>query len=136
MIARASDAGTPAGWVAGDEVYGNDPQLRQRLRERGLGHVLGVARDRRIRTHAGTRRAIDLAVTLPASMWQTRSAGPGSKGHRRYDWALVHIDDPDPRGEHRLLIRRARRTGELAFYRCWTPEPVPAAALVRVAGMG
>jgi SRSO17 transposase len=106
MIARALDAGTPAGWVAGDEVYGNDPQLRHRLRERGLGHVLGVARDHRIHTHAGTRRAIDLAVTLPPSVWQTRSAGPGSKGHRWYDWALVHIDDPDPRGEHRLLIRR------------------------------
>lgn len=135
MIARTLDAGTPAGWVAGDEVYGNDPQLRHRLRARGLGYVLGVARDHRIGTHAGTRRAIDLAVTLPASVWQTRSAGPGSKGHRWYEWAVVHIDDPDPRGEHRLLIRRARRTGELAFYRCWTPEPVPAAALVRVAGM-
>ena len=85
---------------------GNDPQLRARLRARGLGHVLGVARDHGIGTLAGTRRAIDLAVTLPASVWQTRSAGPGSKGHRWYEWALVHIDDPDPRGEHRLLIRR------------------------------
>jgi SRSO17 transposase len=135
MITRVLDAGTPAAWVAGDEVYGNDPQLRQLLRERGIGHVLAVARDHRVRTHAGTRRAIDLAVTLPASVWQTRSAGPGSKGHRWYEWALVHIDEPDPPGEHRLLIRRNRRTGELAFYRCWTPDPVPIGALVRVTGM-
>src|SRR5262245_64503700 len=28
MLARALDAGVPAGWVAGDEVYGNDPALR------------------------------------------------------------------------------------------------------------
>jgi SRSO17 transposase len=25
MVGRALDAGTPAGWVTGDEVYGNDP---------------------------------------------------------------------------------------------------------------
>ena len=32
------------------------------------------------------------------------------------------------------LVRRNRRTGELAFYRCWTPRPVLLATLVRVAG--
>ena len=31
MIARALDAGTPVSWVAGDEVYGNDPGLRTEL---------------------------------------------------------------------------------------------------------
>jgi hypothetical protein len=33
-----------------------------------------------------------------------------------------------------LLVRRNQRTGELAFYRCWMPHPVPLATLVRVAG--
>jgi SRSO17 transposase len=37
MIARALDDGTPAGWVAGDEVYGNDPNLRADLHGRGIG---------------------------------------------------------------------------------------------------
>jgi SRSO17 transposase len=134
MIERALDADTPASWVAGDEVYGNDPTLRNKLRERGIGFVLAVARDHRVHTHAGVRRAIDLAVTVPHTMWQTRSAGPGSKGHRWYAWALVDVDDAEP-GEHRLLIRRNLRTGELAFYRCWSPDEVPLAALVRVAGM-
>jgi len=134
MIDRALDAGVPARWVAGDEVYGNDPRLRESLQEHGVAHVLAVARDHRIRTHAGPRRAIDLAVTLPATVWQTRSAGPGSKGKRWYAWALVHIDDDGP-GEHRLLIRRNLRTGEHAFYRCWTSKPVAISALVRVAGM-
>jgi hypothetical protein len=36
---------------------------------------------------------------------------------------------------HMLLIRRNPSTGELAFYRCWSPRPVPLATLVRVAGM-
>jgi SRSO17 transposase len=135
MITRALDAGTPAGWVAGDEVYGNDPALRQLLRERGIGHVLAVARDHRIATHAGTHQAIEVAASLPATGWETRSAGAGSKGHRWYEWALIHIDQPDQPGEHRLLIRRNRRTRELAFYRCWTANPVPLAAMIRVAGL-
>ena len=82
MIERALDAGAPASWVAGDEVYGSDPALRAMLHDRGLGYVLAVARDHRVRTHAGIRRAVDLAVTLPASVWPTRSCGNGSKGHR------------------------------------------------------
>jgi hypothetical protein len=32
------------------------------------------------------------------------------------------------------LIRRNRTTGELAFYLCWSPRPVPLHTLVRVAG--
>jgi SRSO17 transposase len=135
MIAAAVDAGIPAGWVAADEVYGNDPALRSMLEGRGVGYVLAVARDHRVRTHAGTRRAVDLPVTLPASVWQTHSAGKGSKGHRWYAWALIHIDETDLPGQHRLLIRRNLRTGELAFYRCWSPIQVSLAAFVRVAGM-
>ena len=33
-----------------------------------------------------------------------------------------------------LLFRRNRRTGELAFYRCYAPDAVPLRELVRVAG--
>ncbi len=32
------------------------------------------------------------------------------------------------------MIRRNRKTGELAYYRCSTPRPTPLAVLVRVAG--
>jgi hypothetical protein len=120
--------------VAGDEVYGNDPALRAMLHQRGVGYVLAVACDHRVRTHAGIRRAVDLAVTLPTSVWQTRSCGNGSKGHRWYAWAIVDLDDQDVPGQSRLLIRRNRRTGELAFYRCYSPTPVPVGAFVAVAG--
>jgi SRSO17 transposase len=34
MIGRALDAGTPAAWVTGDEVYGADPHLRADLERR------------------------------------------------------------------------------------------------------
>jgi len=35
----------------------------------------------------------------------------------------------------RLRYNRNRSTGELAFYRCWSPRPVTLAALVTVAGL-
>lgn len=43
MISRALDAGTPAAWVTGDEVYGADPGLRADLQARRIGYVLAVA---------------------------------------------------------------------------------------------
>ena len=104
------------------------------LHDRALGYVLAVARDHRVHTHAGVRRAVDLAVTLPSSVWQTRSCGNGSKGHRWYAWAMVDLDDQDVPEQFRLLIRRNRRTGQHAFYRCYFPTPVPLGAFVAVAG--
>jgi len=84
-------------------------------------------------------RADALAALVPAGAWQCISAGRGAKGYRLDDWAFVQLDhcDGDPAdraGEHWLLIRRNPTTGELAFYRCWMPRPVPLAILVRVAG--
>src|SRR5215208_3169079 len=42
MLARALDAGVPASWVTGDEVYGACPRLRAWLEGRGIGYVLAV----------------------------------------------------------------------------------------------
>ncbi len=141
MITRAVAAGVPAGWVAGDEVYGADPRLRAVIRGHRLGYVLQIAANRRVPTHAGPLRVDQLPTLLPPKAWQVRSAGPGSKGPRNYSWAWVAIDpeatgnpeETDP-GEHHVLIRRNDTTGELAYHRCWTPTPVPLARLVAVAG--
>ena len=48
MITRALDAGVPAAWVAGDEVYGANPGLRAELEARQNGYVLAVACDYRV----------------------------------------------------------------------------------------
>ena len=93
MIARALDAGTPAAWVAGDEVYGADPGLRADLERRQAGYVLAVARSHRRSPPAPAPvRADKLAAALPRSAWQRYSAGPGAKGHRYYDWAWISIE--------------------------------------------
>jgi SRSO17 transposase len=133
MIARALDAGTPARWVAGDEVYGADPGLRTGLEDRQVGYVLAVAKAHHVQTGARACRADQIAARLPRSAWQRYSAGAGAKGHRYYDWAWVSIS-PGRSGCHWLMIRRCRRTRELAFYRCYSPRPVPLATLVNVAG--
>ncbi|SCG14841.1 SRSO17 transposase [Micromonospora echinofusca] len=141
MITDALDAGVPAGWAAADEAYGNSAAFRAGLREHEIGYVLAVSRSHLVPLDGGkTRvRADRVAGDLPATAWQRRSAGAGSKGPRFYDWAWlddVCTDaDPDDDGRHSLLIRRNTTTGELAFYRCWTPRPATLAQLVRVAGI-
>jgi SRSO17 transposase len=134
MITRTLDAGAPASWVAGDEVYGADPGLRADLETRQAGYVLAVAKSHPVNAGAGSCRADQLASRLPRSAWQLYSAGEGAKGHRYYDWAQASIE-PGRHGHRWLLIRRNRRTRELAFYRCYSPRYVPLAALVKVAGL-
>jgi SRSO17 transposase len=141
MLARTLDAGVPAGWVAGDEVYGADPGLRTQLETRRVGYVLAIAGNRRLPTAAGLLRADVLAAALPRRAWQRLSAGPGAKGQRYYDWAWLELPAParpdaddSGAGCWWLLIRRSRHTGELAFYRCYAPAPVRLIQLVAVAG--
>ncbi len=133
MIGRFLDAGHSVSWVAGDEVYGGNPKLKSALQERGVGYVLAVACSADVTTGAGKCGADALVAKVPKRAWQKLSAGAGAKGHRFYDWAIIGLVEPRP-GSHQLLIRRNRITGELAFYRCWSPAAVPTATLVRVAG--
>lgn len=80
MVERALDAGLPAGWVAGDEVYGGDPKLARRLEalsdarvEQGLagvGYVLAISTTRKLPiTATTTRTASRIAADLPKRAW-------------------------------------------------------------------
>jgi len=134
MLGRALDAGTPAAWVTGDEVYGADPGLRADLERRRVGYVLAVATSHQVTTAAGPCQARTIAARLPRRAWQRYSAGEGARGYRYYDWAWLAIDPGRP-GHRHLLIRRNRRTRELAFYRCYSPRQVPLPILVKIAGI-
>jgi len=153
LIERARDAGVPAGWVTADEVYGADPRLARALEERGIGYVLAIAGHRRLPVDvASVRTAAQIAADLPRCAWQVRSAGAGAHGPRRYAWAWIELHPrtaaparrprPDEQPEQpqfpqevwSLLVRRNLTTGELAFYRCYTPTPTTLALLVTVAG--
>ncbi|NRQ32956.1 IS701 family transposase [Nonomuraea sp. NN258] len=131
MIERVLAAGVPFGWVTADEAYGDNGPLRRYLEEHQVGYVLAVSRAHQITTGAGKVRADVMAAKVPKSGWQRLSCGPGAKGERRYDWALIATAGP----AHRLLIRRSlSNPTDLAFYLCHTPRPVPLQRLVQVAG--
>ena len=114
MISRAIEAGVPAGWVAGDEVYGADPALRATVRGHQLGYVLQVAANRRVPTDAGPMCADALAATVPDSAWQAHSAGAGSKGHSKPHTksrkAALTVERLSPRvkGRHESDVPRRR----------------------------
>ncbi|MFI6910503.1 IS701 family transposase [Nonomuraea sp. NPDC050394] len=131
MIGRALAAGVPFGWVTADEAYGDNGPLRRYLEDQQISYVFAVSRAHQIATGVGKVRADVMAVKVPKSGWQRLSCGPGAKGERRYDWALIATDSP----ARRLLIRRSlSNPRDLAFYLCHTPRPVPLQRLVEVAG--
>jgi SRSO17 transposase len=141
MLARALDAGVPAAWVTGDEVYGGDRRLRDDLEARRRPYVLAVKRNEYVpvpdRAGRGWPVAADeAAVGLGPDAWQHLSAGDGAKGPRMYDWARVTLVGPGPPGwAHWLLVRRSRtdRTA-LAYYIGAGPTDTALATLARVAG--
>lgn len=76
MVARALDAGVHAGWVAGDEVYGQSPDLRAEVESRQVGYVLAVACSHRVTLGTGVHRADQVAATLPTRAWCSPRPGP------------------------------------------------------------
>lgn len=139
MIGRALDAGVPAGWVTGDEVYGQHARLRMMLEEREMPYVLAVPVNQRVITKVDGKitelRADALTRQLPAQAWKKISAGNGAKGRRMYDWARAPIRPLEDDGGYWLLARRnPTDPDDLAYYLCHGPESTPLRELVRVAG--
>jgi hypothetical protein len=54
---------------------------------------------------------------------------PRQQGSRLYSWLLIDIASALP-GHEWIMVRRNDSTGELAYYRCWSPQPVPLRTLV------
>ncbi|WP_425465293.1 IS701 family transposase [Nonomuraea diastatica] len=135
MVLAALQAGVPARWVTGDEVYGQDPRLRAALEERRMGYVLAIAGNRRVELEGVQVNAAEVAARVADRHWHRYRAGQGAKGPRWYAWAWAHIDENATNGYRWLLIRRNLTTGELAFYRCYAPTRQPLIALVKIAGV-
>jgi SRSO17 transposase len=131
MLQRALDAGVPARWMTADSVYGSNSQFRHFLESRPLAYVLGVTNDYPL--HPDT--ASMLADQLPPQAWQRRSTGAGSKGPRRYDWALhqLYLDDRGWR-HWRLVRRQISAPHQRACYRVFAPADITLEQMVAVAG--
>lgn len=137
MLRRAWAAGVPMAWVTGDEVYGNDPCLRDVIAHAGRRYVLAVgantpvwttrpatvepnpakgARGRpstRVRLAADAPRALTVKTVTaawPSSAWQRLAVHDGEKGPIEYDWAAMRVVDSRqrlPAGDVWLLARRS-----------------------------
>lgn len=140
MLQRAKDAGFRPAWTVGDAVYGSDPGLRAALEAWRWPYVLGVRSTQPVRlaAHGGwsEQTAGAVAATLPATAWRRISAGEGTKGPRRFDWAAVPLG---PRtattGHHTLLVRRALTDpDDTALFLVFHTRPTTLADMVAAAG--
>jgi len=107
MIGRALDAGTPAAWVTGDEVYGADPGLRASLKRAADRIRAGRGQEphggRQCRAGPGGRPGREAAApVLAAAVGRGRRQGPplvrlGLDCHRaRPPWMPLAADPPQP----------------------------------------
>jgi SRSO17 transposase len=104
-----------------------------------MGYVMAVRANHVLTT--GPARAVTAAAAarmIPHQAWHRMRTGSGTKGTRHYDWAMLEVASDDTPGGHDgghsvLLARRHRYTGQLSYYRCWTPGPVPLSRLIAVA---
>ena len=139
MLKRALEAGVPASWVTGDEVYGSDRRLRLWLEQEQMSHVLAIKSTEPLWTDPGFAQvgAAALAAEVPPDQWVRLSAGDGAKGPRLYDWTGVPIRPlKEPGKGYWLLVRRSiAKPEELAYYVCFGPVETAIEELVRVAGM-
>jgi SRSO17 transposase len=134
MITAAADAGVPFAWAAADEVYGRGARLREACEKNNKGYVVAVPVNFQVRLPSGRKATVAAVARLvPAAAWETRSCGPGCKGHRDYAWAWAATASP----RHQVLIRRSLSDpSDLAFFYCHAPagRPVSLPVLVSVAG--
>jgi SRSO17 transposase len=134
MIAGAAGAGVPFGWVAGDEVYGRSSKLREACEKERKGYVLAIPVNFAVTLPSGRKATVAaVARLIPATAWETRSCGPGCKGHRDYEWAWAATAS----SRHWVLIRRSLSDpSDLVFFYCHAPQgrPVSLPVLIRVAG--
>ena len=135
MIERAQQAGVPFQWVTGDEVYGNDGQMRRWLEGRKISFVLAVSSQYRVFYEGARRWASEIATLLPQEEWKRLSAGAGTKGERLYDWALLPLGEVDEERQRWLLFRRSiSDPTDLAYYLVSAPRKTRLEVMVKVAG--
>jgi SRSO17 transposase len=135
MLERAFAAGVPTQWVGGDCIYGAE-DLRRWLEAHGRAYVLAVTSTHPIWEQGEQLSVAEVVKRHPELGWVRLSAGEGSQGPRRYDWAWIRLPYPGAPGmAHWLLLRRSLSLPEeYAYYRAYGPEATTLPELVAVAG--
>jgi SRSO17 transposase len=163
MLEAAWERGVPMAWVTGDEAYGDQPTLRDRIAAQHLKYVLAVSANTfgwesapailppsaetggRPRTHPRlapdappAQTVAQIVAEWPAEQWHRLPIAAGEKGPRIYDWAYERIvvrRDGLPGESVWLLARRSiTKPNEIAYYLSNAPEETPLLELAQVAG--
>lgn len=162
MLEHAWQQGVPMRWVAGDEVYGDAPELRDAIARHGKLYVLGVRSHKPVwterpaviepqaqeRGRPGTkvRLAEDappativaaVVAAWPERRWQRLTVAEGEKGLVTYDWAcqrIVESSNGSPGRDAWLIARRSRNDAqEIAYYLSNAPVETPLLQMAQVA---
>jgi SRSO17 transposase len=162
MLEHVWAQGVPMEWVTGDEIYGDDTRLRDRVAQ-AKKYVLAVSantpvwresqpvvapgkgqkgrprKEPRLANGAAAWEPVSAVVAgLASQAWKRLAVGQGEKGPRLYDWARVRIFEkrgavPGPQAW--LLARRSvTDPTELAYYLSNAPHSTPLRTLAEVAG--
>lgn len=162
MLEHAWEQGVPMRWVAGDEVYGNAPYLREHIAAHHRLYVLAVScatpvwverpsveeptRDTGGQPRTCIRLAEDappattvaaLVAAWPEGQWERLTVAEGEKGPRTYDWGRARVVESRnvlPGPDAWLLARRsiADQT-DIAYYLSNAPMETSLLALAQVA---
>jgi len=91
LYRRLRDNGVKFNYAAGDEVYGRSDALRWDHERNQEAYAYFVPRDFRVQVPGkGNMKADDLLEHADPP-FEERSAGPGQKGMRYYEWALIGL---------------------------------------------
>ena len=140
MLKRAFKAGVPSKWVAGDEVYGNNLELRRWLERNKHPFVLVLASNQCVMWWTLRQMPVSkLMSEMYPSNWERKSVGAGSKGEREYDWVWMSLPSRGqriPKGFGRWVLFRRSITNpeEIAYYLVFGPEKASFQELTEVAG--
>jgi SRSO17 transposase len=102
QLRRVRELGVNISFGGGDEVYGRYGKLLRDHEHNGEAYAYFVPRNQKVKTRGRKSSRVDELLELADCKFEERSAGPGVKGHRYYEWAMIEIL---PKG-HYLLIRR------------------------------
>lgn len=92
MIERAVAAGMPFAWFTVDEVFGQNPGLRDWLQEQDIAYVMATHNDDEVPAGLHTLSPVkDMIAAIRPGAWQRLSCGDGAHGPRVYDWAWTPI---------------------------------------------
>ena len=135
MLGRAFEAGFKPEWVLGDEVYGDNRDLRIWLQQRSQPYVLAVSGKEYVWQGVHQHRVSKVLAGLGQTGWERLSAGEGAKGERLYDWTLLELNHPLSEGFGCwLLVRRSIEDGKLQAYVVYALRQTPLRQMVTAAG--